>query len=144
MRRLTADPDTFVVPTSRNRFQVDVSPRSSSGSRLSATISPREHRQIALDFLAASDEEVQRGDALQGAEKLCGAAAQSIMSVAQERDWPHQSHRALKNAATRLADERRDPLIASNFAVAGKFHVYFYHGIMEDWERDADRPSSTT
>ena len=104
------------------------------------TISPTEHRQIALDFLAASDQEFERGDALQGAEKLWGAAAHSIMSIAMERDWPHESHRALKNAAARIADERRDPLIASNFAVAEKFHVYFYHGTMEDWERDADRP----
>ena len=105
-----------------------------------ATISFTEHRQIALDFLDASDEEFERGDDLQGAEKLWGAAAHSVMSIAKERDWPHQSHRALKNAAARIAAERRDPLIASNFAVAEKFHVYFYHRIMEDWERDADRP----
>ena len=104
------------------------------------TISPREHRQIALDFLVASDEEFERGEDLQGAEKLWGAAAHSVMSVAKERDWPHESHRALKNAAARLADQRRDPLIASNFAVAEKFHVYFYHRTMEYWERDADRP----
>ena len=104
------------------------------------TMTPREHRQVALDFLAASDDEFQNGDVLQGAEKLWGAAAHAIMSIAQERDWPHQSHRALKNASVRLADERHDPLIASNFAVAEKFHVYFYHGTMEDWERDADRP----
>ena len=104
------------------------------------TISPREHRQIALDFLVASDEEFERGEDLQGAEKLWGAAAHSVMSFAKERDWPHESHRALKNAAARLADQRRDPLIASNFAVAEKFHVYFYHRTMEYWERDADRP----
>ena len=105
-----------------------------------ATISPREHRQIALDFLAASDEEFERGDVMQAAEKLWSAAAHSIMSIAKERDWHHQSHRALKNAAARIADERHDPLITSNFAVAEKFHVYFYHRYMEDWERDADRP----
>ena len=105
------------------------------------TISPREHRQIALDFLAASDNRFERGDALQGAEKLWGAAAHSIMSIAMERDWPHQSHRALKNAAAiRLAAEREDPLIEAFFAIAEKFHVYFHHRTMEDWERDADRP----
>ncbi len=104
------------------------------------TISPTEHRQIALDFLTASDEEFERGDALQGAEKLWGAAAHSIMSIAQERDWPHESHRSLKNAAIRLAAERQDPLIEAYFGLAEKFHVYFYHGTMEDWERDADRP----
>ena len=62
------------------------------------------------------------------------------MSVAMERDWPHESHRALKNAAARLAAERKDPSIEHLFAVAEKFHVYFYHRTMENWERDADRP----
>ncbi len=39
------------------------------------TFSSTEHRQVALDFLTASDEEFARGDHLQGAEKLWGAAA---------------------------------------------------------------------
>ena len=31
-------------------------------------------------------------------------------------------------------------LIEASFTIAEKFHVYFYHGTMEDWGRDADRP----
>ena len=104
------------------------------------TTSPREHRQTALDFLVASDEEFERDDVLQGAEKLWGAAAHSIMSVAQEREWPEVSHRSLKNAAERIAEEYDDPLIAGYFSVAEKFHRHFYHDSMEDWERDPDRP----
>ena len=107
---------------------------------VTTTIWPREHRQIALDFLAASDDEFERGDALQGAEKLWGAAAHSIMSIAMERHWPHQSHRALKNAAIRLAAEREDPLIEADFAIAEKFRVYLHYRTMEDWERESDRP----
>ncbi len=103
-------------------------------------MSLREHRQTALDFLDASDEEFERGDALQGAEKLWGAAAHAVMSIAQEKGWGYESHRSLKNAAIRLAAEREDPLIQAYFGLAEKFHVYFYHGTMEDWERDADRP----
>ena len=98
-------------------------------------MSPREHRQVALDFLAASDQEFERGDVLQGAEKLWGAAAHSIMSIAQEREWPHESHRSLKNAAERIAEEYDDPLIAGYFSVAEKFHRHFYHDSTEDWER---------
>ena len=104
------------------------------------TMSPREHRQTALDFLAASDEEFERGDILQGAEKLWGAAAHAIMSVAQEQGWPHESHRSLKNAAIRLSRLRGAPLIDYGFGLAEKFHRHFYHDSMEDWERDADRP----
>ncbi len=104
------------------------------------TMSPTEHRQVAREFLAASDAEFGQGDVLQGAEKLWGAVAHAIMSVAQERGWRHDSHRTMKNAAIRLAAEREDPLIEAYFGLAEKFHVYFYHRTMEDWERDADRP----
>lgn len=104
------------------------------------TMSPREHRQVALDFLAASDEEFERGDVLQVAEKLWGAAAHAVMSVAQEQELPYASHRALKNAAIRLSEDRNDPLIEAYFLAAEKFHRHFYHDSMEDWERDADRP----
>ncbi len=104
------------------------------------TTSPTEHRQTALDFLAASDEEFERGDVSQGAEKLWGVATHSIMSIAQQREWPHESHRSLKNAVVRLAEERGDPLIRSNFGIAEKFHRHFYHDSMEEWEREPDRP----
>ncbi len=62
------------------------------------------------------------------------------MLAAQERGWRHDSHRALKNAAIHLADERDDPLIEAQFSVAEKFHIYFHHSGMEDWQREADRP----
>ena len=101
------------------------------------TTSSTEHRQTALDFLTASDEEFERGDVLQGAEKLWGAAAHSI---AQEREWPHESHRSLKNVAERIAAEKEDPLIAGYFSVAEQFHRHFCHDSMEDWERESDRP----
>ncbi len=103
-------------------------------------MSPREHRQVALDFLAASDEEFERGDVLQGAEKLWGAAAHAVMSAAQERGWAHDSHRSMKNAVFNLSQEADDPLIDYGFGFAEKFHRHFYHDSMEDWERDADRP----
>ena len=104
------------------------------------TMSPREHRQVALDFLAASDDEFERGDVLQGAEKLWGAAAHAVMAAAQQRGWRHESHRSLKNAVINLAAESDDPLIETCFLAAEKFHRHFYHDSMEDWERDADRP----
>ena len=34
-----------------------------------------EHRQIALDFLVASDDEFERGDDLQGAEQAMGCGS---------------------------------------------------------------------
>ena len=104
------------------------------------TMSSAEHSQVARDFLTASDEEFARGDNFQGAEKLWGAASHAVMAVAQEKGWRHDTHRTLKNAAIHLATEREDPLIRAHFSVAEKFHVYFYHRGMEDWELNADRP----
>lgn len=99
-----------------------------------------EHARTAKEFLEASDREFLLGDVLQGAEKLWGAAAHAVIAVAADRGWPHNSHRALKNAANRIANEREDPFIQASFAAAEKFHRHFYHDSMEDWERDADRP----
>ena len=99
-----------------------------------------DHKNVAIEFLAASDHEFERGDVLQGAEKLWGAAARAVMAVAQERGWSHESHRSLKNAAIKLFQQTGDPLIEAHFGIAEKFHRHFYHDSMEDWERDADRP----
>ncbi len=100
----------------------------------------QEHTETARHFLVAADREFAGGDLVQGSEKLWGAAAHAVMAVAQQRGWPHRSHRSLKNAVLRLAEEHTEPLIASDFLAAEKFHRNFYHDDMEDYERDADRP----
>ena len=59
--------------------------------------------------MEAADQEFAAGDVLQGSEKLWGAASHAIMAVAQERGWQFGSHRAMKDAARRLAKEYGDP-----------------------------------
>ena len=100
----------------------------------------REHAETAREFLVASDAEFAAGDIVQGSEKLWGAAAHAVMALAQQREWHYRSHRALKNAVIRLAREQGDPTIETQFLAAEKFHRNFYHGDMEDDERDDDRP----
>ena len=103
----------------------------------------QEHVQIAQDFLEAADREFAAGDGLQGSEKLWGAAAHAMMALAQHRgQWnpsPFGSHRALKIAAVRLADEYGDPTLRTQFSVAEKFHANFYHNFMEDYQLEPDR-----
>jgi uncharacterized protein (UPF0332 family) len=99
-----------------------------------------EHIQTAQDFLAASEREFAAGDLLQGSEKLWGAAAHAAIALAQQRGWPHRSHRSQKNAIERFSEENDDPLLASDFGVAEKFHRNFYHDDMEDFELAAERP----
>ena len=100
-----------------------------------------EHVQTARAFLDESDSLFDRGDVLQGSEKVWGAAAHAVMAVAQQRGWPYDSHGSLKHASRRLSEEAGDQTIQLAFAVAEKFHINFYHHGMEDYEMDADRPS---
>jgi hypothetical protein len=72
-------------------------------------------------------------------EKLWGAASHALIAVAQLRNLPHGSHRALKNAAQLLADETGDVALLLGFVSSEKFHANFY--FMEDFELDADRPT---
>ena len=105
-----------------------------------------EHAQTARDFLLAADIELADGELVQGSEKLWGAAAHAVIAVAQQRGWQHRSHRSMKNAVIRIADElgKENELlgdvIRAEFAAAEKFHRNYYHDDMEDYERDADRP----
>ena len=98
------------------------------------------HSVTAQEFLEASDREFAAGDNLQASEKLWRAATHAVMAVAQQREWPHCSHRALKNAVIRLTDETGDDGIAGGFVAAEKFHKNFYHDEMEDFEIEHDRP----
>jgi hypothetical protein len=77
---------------------------------------------------------------LQGSEKMWGAASHAVMAVAQQQSWPYGSHRALKMAVRRMSEEYGDSALQSEFAAAEKFHANFYHGFMEDFELDEDRP----
>lgn len=94
----------------------------------------------ALAFLAQSEAEFEAGDTRQGAEKLYGAACQVVIAAAKQRGWAFRSHRDNKNATTRLADEYGDPSLYLGFTAAERFHIHFFHGDMEDYQIDGDRP----
>ena len=100
----------------------------------------REYVDQAMTFLAQSESEFAQGDTRQGAEKLFGAACQVVMAAARQRGWGYRSHRDNKNTAIRLADEYDDRFLATGFTTAERFHIHFYHGDMEDYQIDGDRP----
>ena len=99
-----------------------------------------DHVQTAQDFLTKSDGYFAEGDVLQGSEKLWGAAAHSVMALAQERGWDYGSHYTIRQVALRLADEMEDERISLGLGVAEKFNANFYHNFMEDSELDMNRP----
>lgn len=100
----------------------------------------QEHTHTAQDFLQEADREFAEGKTLQASEKLWGAAAHSVMAMAQQRGWQFGTHYDLKMAVKRIADEYADSTISSDFLAAEKFHANFYHGFMEDFQISEDRP----
>ena len=104
-----------------------------------------EHAQTARDFLAASDREFAAGDHLQGSEKLYGAATQAVIAICQQRGWRYKSHRAMQQAVSEIAREQHDDTIADaitgGFSAAERFHENFFHDHLEDYEREAYRPT---
>ena len=99
-----------------------------------------EHVRIALEFLEHSDREFAAGDALQGSEKLWGAASRAITAIAMKRNLRHGKYNARVAAVDRLAEEYDEPMLATSFSVAQKFHANFYRDFMEDEEIERDRP----
>ncbi len=96
----------------------------------------------ALNFLDQADSEFALGDIRQASEKLWGAASDAITAVALERGWGYHSHRDIKNVVQRIVAEQDDDILQSGFTIAEKFHVNFYHNMLEDHELDRDRPAA--
>ena len=59
---------------------------------LEPIITSEEHIRTAEYFLLESDREFDAGERLQASEKLWGAAAHSVIAVAQKLDWPASKH----------------------------------------------------
>ncbi len=109
-------------------------------TKATKTMSPSEHRQLAIELLAASDEAFEQDEVVEGALKLGEAAAHAVTAAAVARGWPVGERRLLKFAAERLAKEIGDPSIAGAYAGAEEFSRHRSRDWMEDWQRDADRP----
>ena len=87
-----------------------------------------------------SDREFAAGERLQASEKLWGAAAHSVIAVAQKLDWPVAKHGNLKNGVRRLARRSRDDSLTHGFAAGERFHANFYHDFMPESEIERYRP----
>jgi hypothetical protein len=100
----------------------------------------QEYTQTARELLDGADRQFSSGHTLQGSEKLWGAAAHAVMTVAQERGWGYGNHNALKIAVGKLIAEHDAPELRGGFAAAQQFHANFYHGFMEDDDVTFARP----
>ena len=97
-----------------------------------------EHVNTALVFLQQSEQEFAAGDIIQGSEKLWGAASHAVLALAKQRGWPADSRQDMLNTTRRVAQERGEPYLESEFAVARKFHSNFFGPDVFDPFRETD------
>ena len=103
------------------------------------TFSQNQHISIARRFLEKSEREFAARDDLNGSELLWGAAAHSLIAVAQEHGWHYDSHGAFRNAIKTLAALHQTPQLISDLDTAENFHVHFYHGRLTSRQIEIDR-----
>ncbi len=87
---------------------------------------PHDHMAISRRFIAQARKELEDDDRLQASEKLWGATAHALKSIAAQRGWHHDDHLLIKQIATQLSDEFERPHFDANVRFAESFHVNFY------------------
>ena len=91
------------------------------------------HIETAERFLRHAEEEFEAGDMPQASEKVWGAVAHYLKSVAKFRGWHNRSHSDINDIATDLSYETNDPrMVRSLYRSVSQLHQNFY----EDWLPD--------
>ena len=85
-----------------------------------------EYAAMSRKLLEDGRQALSQGDPVQASEKLWGAAAQMVKSVAESRGWPHHDHRELFRVVNRLAQETGDLELRRLFRLANSMHTNFY------------------
>ena len=92
------------------------------------------YAHMSRKLLQQADEELNAGDTQQASEKVWGAAAQSIKSLAESRGWNHQHHGLLRDAIMELCDEQGRLDLIPLYHAARSLHTNYYeheHGSSE-------------
>ena len=89
------------------------------------------YREQSRIYLAQAREELANDDIAQASEKAWGATAQMLKAIAQQRGWPHKSHRYLYEVIRRLRRETGDPELTRLFNQATGLHSNFYENLYE-------------
>ena len=94
---------------------------------------PERYEAISQSLLDQAREELARNDLIQASEKIWGATAHAVKSVAQARGWNHRYHDHIREAAIFVAVERGEDLLQTRFALLNSLHDNFYeHQIRRD------------
>lgn len=88
-----------------------------------------EYLQLSQKTLQDAETLLVQGDYHQASEKFWGAAAVMVKAIAEQRGWPHGSHRDLYRVINRLVEETGQQQFINLFGSASQLHNNFY----EDW-----------
>ncbi len=88
-----------------------------------------QYRSTSLQLFDQAMVELENGDLLQASEKLWGAAAQALKSVAERRGLRHNSPAQFYNIMAELELEASSSEFRRDFASASQLHTNFY----ENW-----------
>ncbi len=91
------------------------------------------HDQVGKALLQQAQEELDKGDLIQASEKVWGAAAHSLKSVAEKWSWHHQSHFRLRAAVSYIAQERNRSDLRLLFGFLENLHQNYYE---VEWDAD--------
>ncbi len=91
--------------------------------------SPNRYAAASREFMEKAYQYLAAEDLPQASEKGWGAAAEMVKAVAEERGWPHDSHRLLYGIVRNLEQETGDAQLFSGFQMASGLHINFY----ENW-----------
>ncbi len=67
--------------------------------------SAEDRRRICRRMIIHAREELEAGNRLQAGEKAWGAVVQPLKAIAEQRGWPHQSHRDVREVGFQIALE---------------------------------------
>ncbi len=91
--------------------------------------SPNRYAAASREFMEKAYQYLAAEDLPQASEKGWGAAAEMVKAVAEERGWPHDSHRLLYRIVRNLVNETGDSQLSNLFRTASDLHINFY----ENW-----------
>ena len=92
---------------------------------------PHDYAKLSQHFIRQAEEELQKGDHLQAAEKGWGAVAHAVKAIAEQRGWNHGSHPLLRDVYWQIITEFGRTDLALLFDGAEKLHQNFYENHLD-------------
>ncbi len=91
------------------------------------------HADVGKQLLHQAQEELDKGDLIQASEKVWGASAHALKSVAEKWGWHHQSHFRLRAAVSYIAHTRARNDLRLLFGYVENRHQNYYE---VEWDAD--------